>query len=111
MTIVDDPLVMVTEINTIVGIDLCEALREAGYRVAGPISTVADAEAFLAREKPDFAVIEPCLKDGDCIVTMQRLRRRGVPFVVHSVSTPDASSAWGFDDAPGSRNLRSPGTW
>lgn len=94
------PLVLVTEINEIVGIDLCEALREAGYRVAGPVSTVADAEAFLARELPDFAVIEPYLKDGDCTGTMERLRQSGVPFLVHSVVKVDGTIAWDPSDTP-----------
>lgn len=93
-------LVLLTENNALVGIDLCEALVEAGYRVVGPVATVAETEALLANQAIDLAIIEPFLRDGDCTDTMRQLRRRGVPFVVHASCGRDDPLALGFTDAP-----------
>ena len=100
MRMVERPLVLVTEINEMIGIDLCEALIEAGYRVAGPVATVADAEACLEREWPDLAVIEPWLRDGSSAGTMDRLRWRGVPVLVHAACEPSRAFDGTFAAAP-----------
>lgn len=94
------PRVLVAENNAIVALDVCETLREAGYRVAGPLATVAATEALLEHQSVDLAVIEPLLKDGDCSRTLQRLRKWGVPYVLHTTCHRDDPIARGFGDAP-----------
>jgi DNA-binding response OmpR family regulator len=100
MTESGPPCVLVAESNAIVALDLCETLQEAGYRVAGPLATVAATEALLEREHVDLAVIEPKLKDGDCSRTLRHLRRRGVPFILHTACHRADPITRGFGDAP-----------
>jgi DNA-binding response OmpR family regulator len=59
-------------------------LDDAGYGVAGPFATCADAMAWLAIETPDVAVLDTMLKDGSCKDLAAELTRRGVPFVIYS---------------------------
>ncbi|WP_048710607.1 response regulator [Microvirga massiliensis] len=59
-------------------------LEDAGYRVAGPFATCAEAMAWLTIETPDVAVLDTVLKDGSCKDLAAELTRRGVPFVINS---------------------------
>lgn len=70
---------LVLEDEVLIGIDIHDELREAGYRVAGPFTTCADALEWLRTSTPDAA-----LKDGSCREIARELERRVVPFLIYS---------------------------
>nr|WP_268926728.1 response regulator [Methylobacterium ajmalii] len=78
------------EEDPLVGLAVGETLAEAGYRVAGPLATQAQALAWMAGRVPDLAVIDLPLRDGDGSRLARALRARGVPFLVHADRSADA---------------------
>jgi DNA-binding response OmpR family regulator len=78
------PVALVTEDDGLIGMDLCDFLEQAGYRVVGPLGRLSDALRALGRENPAVAVLDVMLADGSCAALADELRRRGVPFLVHS---------------------------
>lgn len=94
------PVVLLTEADAVIGVDLSDALEEAGYRVVGPVDTVAKALCHLADEAPTLAVIDVALKDGRCSTLARHLRARGVPFLVHSGCRQDRRLTVDFEGAP-----------
>lgn len=84
------PTVLLIEEDPLVGLAVGETLAEAGYRVAGPLATQAQALAWMAGRAPDLAVIDLPLRDGDGSRLARALRARGVPFLVHADRSADA---------------------
>lgn len=78
------PLVLVLEDEVLIGINLQDELQEAGYCVAGPFTTCADALDWLRTATPDVAVLDAALKDGSCREIAHELQRRSVPFLIYS---------------------------
>jgi DNA-binding response OmpR family regulator len=76
------PLVLLAEDEAIIAIDLEDSLREAGFAVAGPFATNAQAEAWLDTGRPDIAVLDHGLQDGPCDDLIRDLSRRGVPAII-----------------------------
>lgn len=58
-------------------------LCEAGFNVALTTSC-AEAERVLEDLRPDAAVLDVQLKDGDCVTVAKALVDRSIPFVVHT---------------------------
>lgn len=89
------PVALIADANSIVGLDLNDALQTVGYRVLGPFGAEEDALAALSEDRPTLAVIDIALRDGPCTALVDELRRRQVPFLVHSAlrqsqSLPDS---------------------
>lgn len=76
--------VLVTEDDAMIGFDLADALDAAGYKIAGPVDSSAEALDWLKTNVPDIAVLDVILKDGSCADIARELRRRGIPFVIYS---------------------------
>ena len=101
MTLIDQqPVVLLTETDAMIGADLSDALEKAGYRVLGPVGTMAEALHLLEQDKPTLAVIDVLLKDGRCTALVRELRQRSVPFLVHSGCRQDQRLAADFQGAP-----------
>ena len=77
-------LLLLAEDETLIGFDLEDAFRAAGYDVAGPFVTCAAAISWLKQHSPTVAVIDNMLQDGPCKDLALELRARGVPFLVYS---------------------------
>jgi DNA-binding response OmpR family regulator len=77
-------IVLLVEDEAMIGMALADALEEAGFVVAGPVSTTADALGWLARMRPDLALVDIVLRDGPCMALVRELRKRGIPFVINS---------------------------
>lgn len=94
--------VLLVQTDPIVGLDLADALMDAGYCVSDPAWTAAEAERCLSHRKPSPAVIDLATADGARLA--RTLRRRGVPFLVCTErgSTPDPSAEFTaeFADVP-----------
>ncbi len=100
MNLDQQPSVLLTEDDAMIGFDLGDALQHAGYRVLGPVATAAAALRLLEQERPTLAVIDIMLKDGPCAELARELRQRGIPFVVHSGCRKDEPLAGEFQDVP-----------
>jgi DNA-binding response OmpR family regulator len=76
------PLVLLAEDEAIIAIDLEDSLRAAGFAVAGPFATNAQAEAWLETGRPDVACLDHELRDGPCDALVRALAARGVPALI-----------------------------
>ena len=76
------PLVLLAEDEAIIAIELEDSLRGAGFAVAGPFATCAQAEAWLETGQPHAAILDHALKDGPCDALVHELSRRTVPTIV-----------------------------
>ncbi|OBQ70235.1 response regulator (plasmid) [Mesorhizobium loti] len=81
------PLVLVLEDEELISWDLEVLLAEAGYLVATARSC-AQAAGFLDTRRPDVAILDILLSDGQCVDVAKKLRADGVPFIVHSALAP-----------------------
>lgn len=91
---------LLIEGEPLVGLALGDALAEAGYRVAGPVTSQAEALAWLAQAAPDLAVLDLPLRDGDGRRLARVLRASGVPFLVHADDARDATACAELSAAP-----------
>ena len=78
------PVVLVAEDEAIIAFEVADLLKGAGYTVAGPVSTCAEALACLGADTPDLAILDILLSDGPCTEVARELRQRGVPLIVYS---------------------------
>jgi len=76
--------VLVVEDETLVAMLVEDTLLDAGARVIGPASSVAQALDLVERERPDVAVLDMNLAGETSEPVADLLTRRGVPFVVAS---------------------------
>ena len=87
------PVVLLTEADPVIAVDLKDALERAGYRVLGPVTTMAGALLLLEQDGPTLAVIDTVLKDGRCTDLARALRQRSIPFLIHSSVQQDQQPA------------------
>ena len=88
------PLILLAEDEAIIAIELAESLIDAGFQVAGPFATCAEAEEWLKSGEPDAAILDNLLKDGPCHALAAELSSRDVALIVFSgQDAPDGSSA------------------
>lgn len=77
-------LVLVVEDEALIALDMTFTLQDAGYRVLGPASSVAEALALLDKERPAAAVLDFNVQ-GEVVTSVARiLHQRSVPFVMAS---------------------------
>ncbi|OAS26459.1 hypothetical protein A5481_05235 [Methylobacterium platani] len=93
-------MVLLVEEEPLAGLDLGDALREAGYRIAGPLTGQAAALDWIARCRPDLAVIDLPLRDGDGSRLAGTLRAQGVPFLVQAHDAREAAACAALRAAP-----------
>ncbi|MHC2021376.1 helix-turn-helix domain-containing protein [Methylobacterium sp. CM6247] len=91
---------MLVEGDTLVALDLIDALEKAGFQVLGPFMKEADALRSLEKESPTLAILDPLLKEGLCVDLAGKLRSRGIPFLVHSGLQEHQPPASGFRGVP-----------
>lgn len=96
----NSPVVLVVEDQALIGLSIEAFLEEAGYTVAGPFASNAEALAWLDGERPAAAVLDLGLRDGLSTGLAQELRRRGIGFVVYSGHAQRPDLAPELHDAP-----------
>ncbi|MGO4642569.1 response regulator [Mesorhizobium sp. 2RAF45] len=103
------PLVLVLEDEELISWDLEVSLAEVGYLVATARSCPQAAD-LLATRRPDVAVLDVLLSDGQCVDVAKKLHADDVPFVVHSAlartEVDDAFRSGTFLASGGSRYRR-----
>jgi len=58
------PKILVVEDDALIAMELGERLADMGYEVLGPAHSIAEAEAVIAREIPDGALLDASLAGG-----------------------------------------------
>lgn len=78
------PRVLVAEDEAIVALDMCDTVEEAGFEVEGPHNNVSSAMLALQKRKPDLAILDVELDDGDSFKLAEQLMADNVPVIFHS---------------------------
>ncbi|MDY6946302.1 MAG: response regulator [Pseudomonadota bacterium] len=81
--------VLVVEDDFIVAYDMQMMLEEQGACVLGPASSLAEAQALLARERPTVAVLDVNLGGEYVFPLTEELRAQQVPFVFATAYADD----------------------
>jgi DNA-binding response OmpR family regulator len=76
--------VLVAEDELIIGVDLCDTVKEAGFEVEGPYDTASSAIDALERRTPDLAILDVRLDDGEVYSLADKLMAANVPVIFHS---------------------------
>ena len=76
--------ILVAEDEPIVAFDLCDTVEEAGYEVEGPHSGVSSATQAFESGKPDLAILDITLDDGEVFALARQLEADNVPIIFHS---------------------------
>ena len=84
-----DMQVMIVEDDTLLAIDLAEALRDAGLQVIGPFSTVDGALHGVAAHRPQAAILDIDLRGQLSFPVADALAGANVPFLWLSGSSPN----------------------
>ena len=71
--------ILVVEDDTLIAMELGERLADMGYAVLGPAHTIAEAEALLAGERPDAALLDANLAGQSSVPLGVLLAGSGVP--------------------------------
>src|SRR3954471_7448792 len=73
--------ILVVEDEALIAMDLERIVRNAGCEVLGPVGRAEEALRLAAEERPDAAILDIKLSDGDSFAVADPLARRRVPFV------------------------------
>lgn len=73
------PKILVVEDDALIAMELGERLADMGYEVLGPAHSIAEAEAILARETPDGALLDANLAGVSSVPLALALHAIGVP--------------------------------
>lgn len=74
--------ILVVEDEYYLADDLVRALRSHGADVAGPVGTLAQAEALVAKGRIDCAILDINLRGEMAFPVADRLGEAGVPFLI-----------------------------
>ncbi|WP_052955022.1 response regulator [Microvirga vignae] len=75
---------MIVEDQALIGMSLEAYLEDAGFAIAGPFLTCADALQWLEHNTPQVAVLDMSLRDGTALPIAHALKERNTPFAVYS---------------------------
>lgn len=91
---------MIVEDQALIGMSLEASLEEAGFSVAGPFMSNAQALEWLETGAPDIAMLDIMIKDGTSLQVARELKRRGIPFAVYSGLMANADGPPELRDVP-----------
>ncbi len=78
------PCCMIVEDQALIGMSLEAFLEDAGFPVAGPFLSCADALRWLEHNTPEVALLDVSLRDGTSLPIAHELKGRNTPFAVYS---------------------------
>ena len=76
--------ILVAEDEMIVAFDLCDTVEEAGFEVQGPHAGISSAMLAFQVEKPDLAILDISLDDGNVFPLAKKLSEENIPIIFHS---------------------------
>jgi len=80
----EQPMVLIAEDELIVGLDLCNTIEEAGFRTEGPHENISSVLLAMQKDKPDLAILDINLSDGQVFPLAKMLMDEDVPVIFHS---------------------------
>ena len=89
---------LLVEDEVVVGMDLEDELQHSGFDVHW-VASVENALAALDQHPTDVAILDIVMRGEPCTAVALELKRRDIPFVVHSGWTRHEQSP-AFQDAP-----------
>jgi len=78
------PVVLLVEDEMIIAFDIADQMALAGFAVDGPYPSNVKALHAIEASKPDVAILDVQLCDGDVYPVATRLRDLNIPIVFHS---------------------------
>ena len=84
----EQPVILIAEDEPIVGMDLCDTIREAGYAVEGPHGDLHSAMLAFQKRRPDLAILDIRLHDTVVFPFAEKLIAEDVPVIFHSGHLP-----------------------
>jgi len=75
----------------IIALDLSDMAEDLGFQVSGPFATVVDGARAIAEQRPDAAILDVHLADGEVFPLADLLMGLGVPVIFHSGHADDGS--------------------
>ena len=94
------PCCMIVEDQALIGMSLEAFLEDAGFSIAGPFLSCADALQWLEHNTPQVAVLDVSLRDGTALPIAHELKERNTPFAVYSGLPFTASLPQELRDVP-----------
>lgn len=91
--------ILIAEDEMMVAYDLCETVEEAGFQVEGPHSGISSAMLAFQKEKPDAAILDVELEDGNVFSFARTLKAENVPVIFHSGSLTKTEITQKFPEA------------
>ena len=91
--------ILIAEDEVVAAFDLCDTVEEAGFRVEGPHAEIASAMLALQKHKPDLAILDIDLIDGNVFGLADTFAAEHVPIIFHSDREPPAELAERFPHA------------
>jgi CheY-like chemotaxis protein len=77
-------LVMVLEDESMIASLIKTIVEDQGWSVGGPFRTNRESLDWLEGERPDAALMDFNIADGNSALTARRLRELGIPFIIVS---------------------------
>jgi DNA-binding response OmpR family regulator len=74
--------VLVVEDEFIIADEIAAIVQAAGHSVLGPVASVEEASAALAKDRPGFAIIDANLRGQSSSSLARQLAESGIPFCV-----------------------------
>jgi DNA-binding NtrC family response regulator len=71
--------ILIVEDDALIAMELGERLAEMGYAVIGPAHTISEAEALIASDTPDAALLDANVAGQSSVGVGAVLAERGVP--------------------------------
>ncbi len=91
--------ILVAEDEMIVALDLCETVEEAGFQVDGPHSGISAAMLAFQKQKPDLAILDIALSDGEVLNLARTFMAEDIPVIFHTASREVTEVAQSFPRA------------
>lgn len=76
--------ILLAEDESLIAMQLEDVLREIGFEVVGPISTVKEVAARIEDEDLCGALLDVNLRGEAVLALLPRLKDRGLPFIITS---------------------------
>lgn len=78
------PRILIMEDEFIVALDLSDMTQDLGFEVEGPYATLAEGRRAIDQHRPDAAILDVQLADGEVYPLADLLMQLGVPIIFHS---------------------------
>lgn len=91
--------ILIAEDEMVVAFDLCDTVEEAGFEVEGPHAGISSAMLAFQKEKPDLAILDVELQDGNIFSFARTLEADNVPVIFHSGSLSEKEISDRFPEA------------